>query len=242
MKVSVAMATYNGEKYIKPQIDSILSQLSMEDELIISDDHSSDQTVSIIKQYIRQDSRVKLYMNEESGVTSNFENAIKHAQNDIIFLSDQDDVWKPEKVETVKAYYEKNPTVQMIMSDITVVDNELKPTIESFYEFRGSRSGVLKNIIKNSYIGCAMSFRKELKSSILPIPRNVPMHDMWIGLVADMNKSALLIPEKLIYYRRHEATVTSVENTSSLKEKILWRFQISSLLLKSFLKKRRMDA
>lgn len=238
MKVSVAMATYNGEKYLKQQIDSILSQLSSEDELIISDDHSSDQTLVIIEKYMKEDPRVKLFMNEESGVTSNFENAIKRTKNDIIFLSDQDDVWKPEKVETVKSYYEKNPGVQMIMSDITVVDNELKPTIDSFYEFRGSRSGVIKNIIKNSYIGCAMSFRKELKPRILPIPRNVPMHDMWIGLVADMNKAALLIPEKLIYYRRHDATVTSVENTSSIKEKILWRFQISSLLFKSLLKNR----
>lgn len=237
MKVSVAMATYNGENYLKQQVDSILSQLGCEDELVISDDHSSDQTLSIIEKYKKEDHRVKLVMNEESGVTSNFENAIKLTQNEIIFLSDQDDIWKPEKVETVKSYYEKNPKIQMIMSDITVVDNEVKTTIESFYEFRGSRSGVIKNIIKNSYIGCAMSFRTELKAQILPIPRNVPMHDMWIGLVADMNKSALLIPEKLIYYRRHDATVTSVENTSSLKEKILWRFQISNLLLKSLFKK-----
>jgi glycosyltransferase involved in cell wall biosynthesis len=238
MNVSVAMATYNGEKYLKQQIDSILSQLSNKDELVISDDHSSDQTLTIIKNYIQEDPRVKLFMNDESGVTSNFENAIKRTQNEIIFLSDQDDIWKPEKVETVKSYYVKHPEIQMIMSDITVVDSDIRPTIESFYEFRGSRSGVIKNIIKNSYIGCAMSFRNELKPKILPIPRNVPMHDMWIGLVADMNKSALLIPEKLIYYRRHEDTVTTVENRSSLKEKVIWRFQISSLLLKSYLKNR----
>jgi glycosyltransferase involved in cell wall biosynthesis len=231
------MATYNGEKYLEQQIDSILSQLGKDDELIISDDHSSDRTLTIIERYLKEDTRVKLFMNEEKGVTSNFENAIKRTQNEIIFLSDQDDIWKPEKVKTVKEYYEKNPTIQMIMSDITVVDNQLNTTIESFYEFRGSRAGVLKNIIKNSYIGCAMSFRKELKTKILPIPRNVPMHDMWIGLVADMYKSALLIPEKLIYYRRHDATVTSVENTSSLKEKVLWRFQISNLLIKAFFNK-----
>jgi glycosyltransferase involved in cell wall biosynthesis len=238
MKVSVAMATYNGEKYINQQIDSILSQLKDEDELIISDDHSKDGTVSIIEKYQKEDPRVRLYINEEKGVTSNFENAIKHTQNDIIFLSDQDDIWKPEKVETVLSYYEKNPNIQMIMSDITVVDNELHTTIESFYQFRGSRAGVLKNIMKNSYIGCAMSFRKELKSKILPIPRNVPMHDMWIGMVADMYHSALLIPEKLIYYRRHDATVTTVENTSSLMQKIIWRFTISGLLLKARLNNR----
>ncbi len=238
MKVSVAMATYNGEKYLKQQVDSILSQLSSEDELIISDDHSTDGTLSIIGKYLQEDPRVRLYINGEKGVTSNFENAIKHTQNDIIFLSDQDDVWKPEKVETVKKYFEKYPNIQMIMSDITVVDNQLNTTIESFYDFRGSRAGVIKNIIKNSYIGCAMSFRKELKAKILPIPRNVPMHDMWIGLVADMNHSALLIPEKLIYYRRHDSTVTTVENNSSLKQKLLWRFQITYLLMQSYIKNR----
>jgi glycosyltransferase involved in cell wall biosynthesis len=236
MKVSVAMATYNGEHFLQQQIDSILSQLGNEDELIISDNYSTDRTVSIIEEYTKKDARVKLFMCEEKGVTANFENAIKRTQGDIIFLSDQDDVWKPEKVQTVISYYKKHPNILMVMSDITVVDNDLNTTIESFYEFRGSRAGVLKNIIKNSYIGCAMSFRKELKQSILPIPRNVPMHDMWIGLVADMNQAALLIPEKLIYYRRHNNTVTTVENTSSLKQKILWRFQISTLLLKSKMK------
>ncbi|MEK3992187.1 glycosyltransferase family 2 protein [Robertmurraya sp. FSL R5-0851] len=236
MNVSVAMATYNGEKYIRQQIDSILSQLGDEDELVISDNHSKDNTVSIINEYVSGDPRVKLFLQDEKGVTPNFENAIKHTKNEIIFLSDQDDIWKPEKVETVKTYYKKHPAVLMIMSDITVVDNNLQPTIDSFYDYRGSRAGVMKNIIKNSYIGCAMSFRKELKDKILPIPRNAPMHDMWIGLVADMNKGALLIPEKLIYYRRHESTVTTVENTSSFREKIMWRFQISGLLLQSYIK------
>lgn len=237
MNVSVAMATYNGEKYIHQQIDSILAQLGSHDELIISDDHSTDRTLSIIQEYIEADHRVKLLMNPEKGVTSNFENAIKNTKNEIIFLSDQDDIWKPEKVETIKSYFLKNPDIQMIMSDITVVDDQMNTMIESFYTYRGSRAGVMKNIIKNSYIGCAMSFKKELKDKIMPIPRNVPMHDMWIGLVADMNKAALLIPEKLIYYRRHASTVTTVENTSSLKEKLVWRFQISSLLLQSYFKR-----
>lgn len=237
MNVSVAMATYNGENFLKQQIDSILIQLGEEDELIISDDHSSDQTIAIVENYIINDPRVKLFFNSGKGVTSNFDNAIKKTSKDIIFLCDQDDIWKSNKVAIIKEYYQNNPEILMIMSDITVVDNDLNPTIDSFYEFRGSRTGVLKNIIKNSYIGCAMSFRKELKKQILPIPKNVPMHDMWIGLVADSSKSALLIPEKLIYYRRHENTVTTVENKSSLKDKVMWRFQIISLLLSKKIKK-----
>ncbi|PLS36909.1 alpha-L-Rha alpha-1,3-L-rhamnosyltransferase [Carnobacterium maltaromaticum] len=237
MNVSVAMATYNGENFLKQQIDSILIQLGEEDELIISDDHSSDQTIAIVENYSNSDPRVKLFFNSGKGVTSNFDNAIKKTSKDIIFLCDQDDIWKSNKVAVIKEYYQNNPEILMIMSDITVVDNDLNPTIDSFYEFRGSRTGVLKNIIKNSYIGCAMSFRKELKKQILPIPKKVPMHDMWIGLVADSSKSALLIPEKLIYYRRHENTVTTVENKSSLKDKVMWRFQIISLLLSKKIKK-----
>lgn len=231
MNVSVAMATYNGEKYLQQQMDSILIQLGQDDELIISDDHSSDKTITIIENYMTSDPRVKLFFNSGKGVTSNFDNAIQKTSKEIIFLCDQDDIWKENKVATVKKYYQNNPDKMMIMSDITVVDDDLNPTIDSFYEYRGSRTGVLKNIIKNSYIGCAMSFRKELKKQILPIPKNVPMHDMWIGLVADSSKSALLIPEKLIYYRRHDNTVTTVENKSSLKDKIMWRFQIVYLLL-----------
>lgn len=237
MNISVAMATYNGEKFIKQQIDSILMQLSLEDELVISDDGSKDFTISIIEKYMKNDPRVKLIFNNENGVISNFDNAISHTNNELIFLSDQDDIWKENKVATIKEYYQQNPDIQMIMSDITVVDDQLNPTINSFYDYRGSKVGVLKNIIKNSYIGCAMTFRKELKSKILPIPRNVPMHDMWIGLVADSSKSALLIPEQLIYYRRHDSTVTSVENNSSLREKLIWRFRISKLLLQAKVKK-----
>ena len=92
------MATYNGSRYIKEQIDSILSQLSALDELIISDDHSTDSTYKIIKSY--NDNRIKFYLNElEKGVTHNFENALLHSKGDTIFLADQDDVWNKEKIQ-----------------------------------------------------------------------------------------------------------------------------------------------
>ena len=96
--VSVCMATYNGGKYIKEQIDSILGQLSNNDELIISDDNSTDDTVDIINRI--SDSRVRLFFNKQKGYTNNFENALKQVRGDIIFLSDQDDIWMDNKVNT----------------------------------------------------------------------------------------------------------------------------------------------
>ena len=99
--VSVAMAVYNGETYLKEQMDSILSQLGVKDEVILSLDPSTDRTLDIIKDYCLRDSRVHMCWGPGRGVIKNFENAIKHCRNEIIFLADQDDVWKSEKVEKV---------------------------------------------------------------------------------------------------------------------------------------------
>ena len=98
---SVCMATYNGQKYLREQIESILCQLSANDELVISDDHSTDSTVDIIRSY--GDSRIKMYANElTKGVTHNFENALNKSKGDIIFLADQDDVWLPNKISKME--------------------------------------------------------------------------------------------------------------------------------------------
>jgi len=220
MNISVAMATYNGQKYISEQIESILDQLNENDELVISDDNSNDSTIEIIKGYMDKDSRIKIYFNNEKGIISNFQNAISRCHNGIIFLSDQDDVWLDNKVETIKRYFsEKDLT--LVISDAYVVDSNLKMIQDSFYKIRKSRKGILKNITKNTYIGCAIAFRSELKEKILPIPDKVPMHDVWIGIIAEKYGHVKFIPEKLIYYRRHESAATNYK--SSLIQKLKWR-------------------
>lgn len=231
-KISVCMGTYNGEDYVEQQIKSILPQLLKEDELIISDDGSSDGTLYIIKQIQQTDDRIILVKNVGSGLIQNFETAIKYAQNDLIFLADQDDIWHPEKVKIMKNYFEEYPDKQVMMSDLVVTDacgSELMP---SYYQFRKCKTGFFKNIFRSSYIGCAMVFRSEFKKEILPIPKDVPMHDMWIGLLADKKHQVLMIPEKLVFYRRHEKNVSEIKTKASLWQQLKWRVTIAYLLFK----------
>lgn len=221
MKVSVAMATYNGEKFIKEQVDSILSQLGSNDEIIVSDDRSTDNTIQILKGY--NDSRIKIHTNKGKGIISNFENAIYYCENDIIFLCDQDDVWLPNKVQVIKDYFKEHKDVNLILSDCYVTDGNLKVTNESFFQIRNSKKGILRNIIKNSYLGCAMVFRKELKQVVLPMPENTPMHDMWIGVLAEMTGNVLLVNDRLFYYRRHDFSATKINKKLDIYKFTKWR-------------------
>lgn len=221
MKVSVAMATYNGDKFIKEQVDSILSQLGPNDEIVVSDDRSTDNTIQILKGY--NDSRIKIHTNRGKGIISNFENAIYYCENDIIFLCDQDDVWLPNKVQVIKDYFKEHKDVNLILSDCYVTDGNLKVTNESFFQIRNSKKGILRNIIKNSYLGCAMVFRKELKQVILPMPENTPMHDMWIGVLAEMTGNVLLVNDRLFYYRRHDFNATKINKKLDIYKFTKWR-------------------
>ena len=222
LNISVALTTYNGEKYISAQLDSIIQQFDVDDEIIISDDNSTDNTINIINKYVDNDLRIKLFINKRKGISSNFQNSISNSSNEIVFLCDQDDIWAEDKVITVKNYFELNKVI-LIISDAFIVDSNLNIINESYYKFRNSEKGIIRNIIKNSYLGCAMAFRKELKNIILPIPPKVPMHDMWIGIMAETNGEVLFVPEKLIYYRRHNGNATQSVSKTSMRQKILWR-------------------
>lgn len=212
LHISVAMATYNGEKYIKEQLDSILEQLSSDDELIISDDGSTDKTLDIINSY--SSPLIKIYKGPRKGVIKNFENAIEKCSNEIIFLSDQDDIWQPNKVEEITTYFNNNKDCILIVHDNVMINENKKVINESFFNFRKVKNGLFSNIIKNSFIGCCMAFRSELKNKILPIPASMPMHDQWIGLIAILNGRVDFINKKLILYRRHESNTSSFKRNS----------------------------
>ena len=228
-KISVAMAVYNGELFLNTQINSILSQLSDCDEIIVSVDPSSDRSDEIVRQFAARDKRVHVLVGEGKGVIKNFENALNHVTGDYIFLSDQDDVWLPEKLSVCIRVFETNDTMLM-MHDATLTDAELTVTNEQCY---GStfRKGIVRNLIKNKYIGCCMAFRKELLETVLPFPEEIPMHDQWIALVAEKIGKVEYINEPLILYRRHRDTLTGVRESSFL-QKLKWRWQIASGLLK----------
>lgn len=227
-KVSVAMATYNGEKYIKEQIETILKNLSDNDELVISDDGSSDMTVEIIKSF--NDKRIKLIEGPKKGLKQNFNNAIKNTSGDIIFLSDQDDIWMDNKVNRVVECFKLNNYI-LIQHDAIVVDENNNVLFESFAEHRKVKTGIIKNLIKNSYHGCCIAFRKELKDKILPIPDNIYLHDQWIGMIAEVEGKTYFLNEKLMKYRRHSENNSSFHHLP-INQMIKNRFQIIKSIIK----------
>lgn len=216
--ISVCMATYNGEKYIKEQIDSILRCISECDELIISDDGSSDKTMQIVNSYKSVFPNVRIFEGPKRGPVRNFENALMHASGDYIFLSDQDDVWSSNKIRAVIDAFNESVDVCTIVHDATIVDSNLNQTGGTLFSLRKSGEGLVKNIIKNSYVGCCMAFKKELLDVALPIPDGVPMHDWWLGLCSEAFFRTQFIDCALIEYRRHGDNVSKLThgNISSM--------------------------
>lgn len=214
MRISVAMATYNGGRYLEAQLDSILSQLGEEDEVVISDDGSSDNTKELIREYMKRDKRIRLLQGPGEGVIANFENAIAACRGEYIFLADQDDVWMEHKVERVMEQFAQDEKLYLVIHDAKVMTEDLRETMmKSFFVYRSSKPGVINSLIKNSYMGCCMAFRRKVAEYALPIPRKLPMHDQWIGLVSDwfFGKSCFL-KEPLLLYRRHAAAVSDFDH------------------------------
>ena len=231
LSVSVAMATYNGEKYLLEQVESILSQLEGGDELVIGDDGSTDKTLEIIGEVANGDKRVRGLQGNNLGVTRNFERIIKECNNELIFLSDQDDVWIANKVEVVKEHFLGEKDLTLLMSDLVVVDKELEVIHQSYMKAKSCSTGIIKNIGKNGYVGCALAFRKDLKSIILPFPKGIPMHDQWIGILAEMFGRTKMIGDKLVLYRRYEGNATSLTSNSPFLEKVTWRIKLCYCLI-----------
>ncbi len=228
MKISVVLAAYNGEKYICEQLSSVLSQLGENDEVIVSDDNPAGKTKDAVLSL--GDSRIIYTVGEGKGVVKNFENALRKARGDIIFLCDQDDVWLPGKVDTVTAAVQSG--CDLVLHDASVTDENLNITDESYFRTHGSNGSFAKNIIKNSFVGCCMAFTRPVLECALPFPENVPMHDWWIALIA-MKKGyrVKLIDTPLILWRRHGGNVTG--GKTSLASKIRWRAVIIASLARA---------
>lgn len=228
MKISVALAAYKGEKYIGEQLNSILLQLPEDGEIIVSDDLPCAGTADVVRSFSDADSRVKYIEGPGKGVCANFENALSACTGDVIFLCDQDDVWLPEKIAHVMAEFEKGADV--VLHDALVTDGNLNITEKSFFEVHSSKNGLLNNLVRNSFVGCCMAFRKNILDECLPFPENLPMHDWWIALRAmKSHKKVVLLPEQLIYWRRHEGTVTGNKNSFACQLK--WRIRMLLLLI-----------
>jgi len=212
MKISVALAYYNGEKYIEDQIASILPQLAAEDEVVISVDAANPASRKILKSLSESDERIRVIRGPGKGVVRNFERAIRACVGDVIFLSDQDDVWADNKVERVIKEFE-DPEVMAVLHDARLMDGQGTFLDEkSMFSFRRTDTGAVHNIVRNGYVGCCMAFRRKLVGIICPIPGEMYMHDFWIGMAAEMAGKVVLIKEPLLYYRRHGFNVTELRH------------------------------
>lgn len=202
------MATRNGGKFLRQQLDSILAQLRPHDEMVISDDSSTDDTVAIIKSC--GDDRIRLLEgNRYCSPVFNFENALRHATGDLIVLSDQDDIWLENKIAVILGEFQgKTSGIHLIALDGSVIDEQGNVTAPSIFEKLNAGSGLVKNIFNNTYMGCCLAFSRELLEVALPFPQRIPMHDMWLGLLAELHGSVTFVPEKTILYRKHSASIT----------------------------------
>lgn len=222
--VSVCMATKNGAAFIKEQLDSILPQLHPCDEIIISDDFSRDDTVSIIRSL--RDPRIQVIENtSERGISKNFETSLNASRGNYIFLADQDDVWLPGKVEKMRNFLQH---YDLVMSDCQLVDYSLQLKKNSFYDLNNSGKGLFKNLIKNSYMGCCMAFTRKLKLRALPFPTDIPIHDFWIGLIGELYFNVHFTREILVLHRRHDSNASTSGESSqqSIQEKLAYRYRL----------------
>lgn len=230
--ISVCIATFNAGPYILDQLESILSQLEKDDEVIVFDDRSTDETISIIRGI--NDARVNIFAQpEQKGVIFNFESALLLAKGDYIFLADQDDVWLPGKVQKCMTALESHIAV---VTDCVIVNDILEPIYPSFFSIRHSKSGLIKNILENSYIGCCMAFRKEILTFAIPFPHKIPMHDAWLGMVAELLGNVKFIPEQLLLYRRHQNNLSPLKSKYGIFDKLKFRLLLFVELIKVYSK------
>ena len=224
-KVDILLATYNGEEYLREQIDSILNQTHTEFRLLISDDGSKDSTRKILEEYKNKDSRVEVFMQEKNlGVVKNFEVLLGKVEAKYYMFSDQDDIWKENKIE--KSLKKIEEGFDLVYSDLEVVDENLNVTYSSYWKLKGIYNKIKKYnnfealYLNNFVTGCTLISRKELINTFMPLPNTSKfvLHDYWISLIISQNGKIAYIEEPLIKYRQHKNNkVGSKKKSDELK-------------------------
>ena len=238
MKISIAFIVYNGARYLRTQLDSILAQTHNVDEIIIFDDASSDTTKEILEEYKNKYLNLFFlhYNKKNLGPTKNIEKAIQACTGDIILLSDQDDYWEPNKVETIIKWFEANPTMNGVFTNGTLmnsngeIDNKYGLWDAMSFPYKAIKNGEdLKfyiNTVENSVTGATLAIRNNLPFLKQPFPtiKNL-VHDRWLAMNLAENNSLGILDEKLIRYRIHsEQTIggktKDIENFISLNKNL----------------------
>jgi len=224
-KIDILMATYNGEKYLEEQIDSIINQTYRNWNLLIRDDGSEDETLKIIENYEKKDNRIKSIKDNKGnlGIVKNFEELLKSSNSELIMFSDQDDIWIENKLEKyIEITNSLGKKQFLIHSDAILCDINKNILKKTFISKRALKTG-LENIFFNYFVqGATVLITKELKEFILPFPDEVYLHDRYIHLMTELFFERIFINESLLYYRQHANNQVGATNT--LKELLNKRY------------------
>ena len=214
MKLSIAMCTYNGAAYLSEQLESLAAQTRPPDELVVCDDNSTDnRTHEILKAFARNAPfRVRLFVHQQNlGSKQNFAQAIRRCRGEIIFLCDQDDVWREDRLAVIERAFLSNPETGLVFSDAELLDenliklgnlwNEVGVDLQTDLEENGAFHALLH---RNLVTGATLAFRSSLRRLVLPIPGDtILQHDAWVALIIAAVAPVVFLNEPLIRYRQH---------------------------------------
>lgn len=248
-KIDILLATYNGEKYLKEQLDSILNQTYKNIRIIISDDCSKDTTPEILKEYQKKDDRIELHIQKNNlGVVKNIEFLLREVKSPYYMLADQDDYWLPEKAEKSLEKL-KEEKADLVFGDLEVVDKNLNTMYRSFNDYMLLTRKINKyinsykvNYLYNCITGCTVLAKKETIEKIIPLPTNSKrvLHDHWIGLMVALNGKLAYVPEKYIRYRQHGNNEVGTEKIShgfkKLKQVRDWFIDVKLGIFETYVK------
>ena len=220
LSVSVCLASYNGERYLEQQLDSILQQVRDGDEIIVSDDGSTDGTLALLRDYQENYDNIRVVKGPKDGFSSNFGNAIQYANNDIIVFSDQDDIWCNNKIDLIREAFSDPKVTTILHTMFTFRDNKLKDTSEISISYH---SGVLRNFVKSCYWGCCMAVRREFVRRFLPFRKHCAGHDQLIGLMSEKYGKVVFLDQPLIWHRLH---ITNTSKPKTFKQMIDFRIEL----------------
>ena len=205
--VSVALPVYNGAQYLAEQLESILNQLEPTDEVVAAYQQCGDASLEILQSFQQRDQRVKIYVNQQTGVTANFNLAIAKCTGDYIFISDQDDVWLPNKRTRVVAAL-KESGADLVVHNAVHTDAELNPQEHNFFEIYPIGPGVWHNIVKPRMSGCCMAFTRAYQKKLLPLPE-IYGYDQWVNVLAECCGTVVYLEDVLLLHRLHGDNVTT---------------------------------
>lgn len=245
-KVTIVMATYNGEHYLSEQIESILSQTYTNWELYIHDDNSTDATVDIISYYVSKDSRIK-YLDDSlsfKSATLNFKYLIDHISiYEYLMFSDQDDIWLPDKIKItlevmlVEEIKQPNKPI-LIHTDLKVVDSKLNIIDSSFYNYMNidiSKDSLNRLLVRNVVTGCTLMINKPLYKLVLNMSEQAIVHDWWIALTARLFGQIIFIEKPTLLYRQHDYNSIGANKNNSIKQNLQYIFNYNRKEIESYI-------